>query len=127
MKFALCLVAAAGAVALALPVQAAQAAKAGGDNTCFRSHDIRNHTVGDSHTLYFDVDGRWVYRATVSNNCLAAAVSSDPIVLRQVGGSGYVCKKIDLDVSVRGTRCIVDTLTRLTPEEAAALPKKIRP
>jgi len=28
---------------------------------------------------------------------------------------------------VRGTRCIVGSLTKLTPEEVAALPKKLRP
>jgi len=123
MKFALCLIAAAGAAVLALPAQAAK----GGEDSCVRSQDIRNHTVGDSRTMYFDVNGKWVYRATMSNNCLAAAVSSDPIVMRQVGGSGYICKKIDLDLSVRGSRCIVDSWKRLTPAEAAALPKKIRP
>ena len=123
MKFALCLIAAAGAAVLALPAQAAK----GGEDSCVRSQDIRNHTVGDSRTMYFDVNGKWVYRATMSNNCLASAVSSDPIVMRQVGGSGYICKKIDLDLSVRGSRCIVDSWTRLTPAEAAALPKKIRP
>jgi len=123
MKFALCLIAAAGAAVLALPAQAAK----GGEDSCVRSQDIRNHTVGDSRTMYFDVNGKWVYRATMSNNCLATAVSSDPIVMRQVGGSGYICKKIDLDLSVRGSRCIVDSWTRLTPAEAAALPKKIRP
>jgi hypothetical protein len=123
MKFALCLIAAAGAAVLAVPAQAAK----GGEDSCVRSQDIRNHTVGDSRTMYFDVNGKWVYRATMSNNCLATAVSSDPIVMRQVGGSGYICKKIDLDLSVRGSRCIVDSWTRLTPAEAAALPKKIRP
>lgn len=123
MKFALCLIAAAGAAVLALPAQAAK----GGEDSCVRTQDIRNHTVGDSHTMYFDVNGRAVYRATMSNNCLATAVSSDPVVMRQVGGSGYICKRIDLDLSVRGTRCIVDSWTRLTPAEAAALPKKIRP
>ena len=124
MKLALPLVAAAGAAILALPAQAAAASQ---DDGCVRTQDIRNHTVGDSRTMYFDVNGKWVYRATMSNNCLATAVSSDPIVLRQVGGSGYICKKIDLDISVRGSRCIVDSWTRLTPAEAAALPKKLRP
>ena len=33
----------------------------------------------------------------------------------------------DLDISVRGARCIVSSLTKLTPEETAALPKKVRP
>ena len=65
MKFALSLLVAAGAAVLALP---AQAVKTGADDTCIRTHDIRTHTVGADHPLYFDVDGKWVYRATMSNN-----------------------------------------------------------
>ena len=121
MKIALCLIGAAGAAILALPAQAAD------DGGCFWTRDMRNHTVGDDHTLYLDVNGRSVWRAEMTNNCLAGAVSSDPIVLRDRGGMGRICKKIDLDVGVHGTRCIVGSLTKLTPEEAAALPKKVRP
>jgi hypothetical protein len=40
---------------------------------------------------------------------------------------GRICHKIDLDVGIRGTRCIVKSLTKLTPAEVAALPKKLRP
>ncbi len=122
MKIALALIGAASAVALALPAQAAQ-----DDSSCFLTRDIRNHTVGDDHTLYFDLDGRSVWRAEMSNNCLAGAVSSDPIVLRDQAGTGRICRKIDLDVGVRGTRCIVKSLSKLTPAEVAALPKKLRP
>lgn len=121
MKLALCLVAAAGAAIVALPVQAAE------DGGCFLTRDMRNHTVGSDHTLYFDVGGRSVWRAEMTNNCLAGAVSSDPIVLRERGGMGRICHKMDLDVGVGGARCIVGSLTKLTPAEAAALPKKVRP
>jgi hypothetical protein len=86
---------------------------------------MRNHTVGDGHTLYFDVGGQSVYRAVMSNNCLAGAVSSDAIVLRDQAGMGRICHK--LDVGVRGARCIVRSLTKLTPAEAAALPRRVRP
>jgi hypothetical protein len=111
----------AGAAALAAPAAAQPS------SPCFMTRDLRNHTVADAHTLYFDVGGRAVYRATMSNNCLASAVSSDPIVLRDQAGTGRICKPIDLDVGVNGTRCIAQSLTRLTPEEAAALPRKVRP
>jgi hypothetical protein len=93
---------------------------------CFRTRDLRNHSVGGDHTLYFDVGGRSVYRIETSDNCLAAATSSDPIVL-QDRGSGQICNPLDLDISVRGARCIISSITRLTPQEAAALPRRVRP
>ncbi|WP_372784382.1 hypothetical protein [Phenylobacterium sp.] len=122
MKIALALIGAASAAVLALPAQAAQ-----DDSSCFLTRDMRNHTVGSDHTLYFDVGGRSVWRAEMSNNCLAGSTSSDPIVLRDRGGMGRICHKIDLDVGVRGMRCIVDSLAKLTPAEVAALPRKMKP
>ena len=94
---------------------------------CVLTRDLRNHTVADSHTLYWDVGGRSVYRVTTSDSCLAGATSSDPVVLRDRGAMGRICTKMDLDISVRGARCIVASWTKLTPEEAAALPKHVKP
>jgi hypothetical protein len=114
----------AGALMIALPAAAAQSSS-GPD--CFLTRDIRNHTVADSHTMYIDVGGRAVYRVDMSNNCLSAATSSDPYVLRDRAGTGRICHKLDFDVSVQGNRCIVDNVTRLTAAEAAALPRRVRP
>ena len=98
---------------------------------CFRSADIRNHKVGDDQTLYIDVSGRGAYRIGMSNNCLAGAISSDPLVMRQPPGSSIICRPIDLDVGVsKGgmeSRCIVESIVRLTPAEVDALPPKLRP
>lgn len=124
-KFALALIGAASAAALALPAQAQPGVPQLG---CFLRSDIRNHTVGDDHTLYFDVAGKGVYRSVMSNACLAGEVSSDPIVMRDRTGSGRICTKLDLDVrTARGTRCIVDHVEQLSPQEVAALPRKQRP
>ncbi|MGZ3403023.1 MAG: hypothetical protein ACXWKN_06980 [Phenylobacterium sp.] len=123
MKTAAILIAAAGALSLALPA----AAQPKAENSCFWTRDLRNHTVGGDHILYFDVGGRSVYRVDTSDSCLAGATSSDPIVMVNRGGSGQICNKMDLDISVRGTRCIVSGMTKLTPAEAAALPKKMKP
>ncbi len=123
MKIALVLIGAASALALALPAAAQPKAQ----SSCFWTRDLRNHTVGGEHILYFDVGGRSVYRVDTSDNCLAGATSSDPIVLRERTGSGQICAPIDLDLSVRGARCIVTGLTKLTPEEAKALPRRIHP
>jgi hypothetical protein len=98
---------------------------------CFRTHDIRNHTVGDDHTLYLNVEGRMVYRVDMSSSCLAAATSSDPIIIQNPPGSSYVCRPIDLDVSISlggsVNHCIVKDVVLLSPTEVAALPPKLRP
>jgi hypothetical protein len=122
-RFALAMISAAGAVALALPALAQPKSAM----SCFLTRDIRNHTVGDDKTMYIDVGGRSVYRVAMSSNCLAGSTSSDPYVLKDTTGSGRICNKLDFDVSVRGNRCIVDSITKLTPQEAAALPKHVRP
>jgi hypothetical protein len=117
------ILAGAGAAMIALPA----AAQPDTPHDCFLVRDLRNHTVGDDHTLYFDVGGRSVYRAEMSNNCFAAVSSSDPIVLRDKVGTGRICKPLELDVAAQGTRCIVSSLTRLTPAEVAALPRRVKP
>ena len=99
---------------------------------CFRSTEIRGHTIADASTMLIDVRGREVYRVGVGGRCFAGATASDPIVTRSPPGSQTICRPIDLDlaISVGGfpaTPCIVNSITRLTPEEAAALPKKLKP
>jgi len=97
---------------------------------CFRRSEVRNHTVGDAHTLYLDVAGREVWKVQMSNSCLASAVSSDPLIFRNVQGNQTVCRPLDLDITVSAagpSRCIVSSIAKLSPAEVAALPKKMRP
>jgi len=109
-------------------VDAAATYTSTGAGKCFYRRDMRNHTVGDDHTLYFEVSGRGVYRAVMSNACLAGETSSDPIVMRDRTGSGRICTKMDFDVrTARGTGCIVDHYELMTPAEVAALPRRMRP
>jgi hypothetical protein len=115
------------AAAAALGAASGAAAQPGAKQSCFWTRDLRNHTVGDDHTLYFNVGGRDVYRITTSDNCLSGMSSSDAIVLRDRTNSGQICNKLDLDLSARGSRCIVSDMTKLTPAEAAALPRRIKP
>jgi hypothetical protein len=113
-----------GAVAYAVPAAAVVPA-------CFYTRDIRNHTVGDAHTMYLNVNGRMVYRVEMSNDCFAGATSSDPIVIRNPPGASNVCRPIDLDVGVNmggfTNRCIVSSVVPMSPEQVAALPPKLRP
>jgi hypothetical protein len=103
---------------------------------CFRTRDITNHRVADDRTMYIRLANRDVYRLGMAGACLAGASSSDPIVMREPPGVGYACRPIDLDISIaRGglgtgigaSPCIVQSMTRLAPAEAAALPAKLRP
>ena len=121
------LILAAFAASLLAGAAAAHPAKDPQAIKCFYTRDLRNHSVGDAHTLYFDVNGRSVYRVEMSNNCLATATSSDPLVMRNFTGSPQICHPLDLDISVNGERCLVKGLSKLTPEEAAALPRRVRP
>jgi hypothetical protein len=122
MKITLALIGSAFALALALPAQAGEP-----NGFCINVRTLGNHTTDGSHTLYFDDGRRSVYRATMHNNCFSGTTSSDPIVLRDRPSTGRICTPLDLDVTTINARCIVDSLTRLTPEEAAALPRGLRP
>jgi hypothetical protein len=123
MKIALVLSGAVSALMLALPADAQPHT----DGACFWTRDLRNHTVADSHTLYFNLAGRDVYRVETSDSCLAGMSSTDPIVLRDRASTGQICSKNDLDISARGARCIISGMTRLTPDEVAAIPRRVRP
>jgi hypothetical protein len=99
--------------------------------SCFRSNDIRSHTLADDHTIYINVNNRDYYRVTTQGNCFAGATSSDPLLMRSPPGSTYVCKPIDMDLGViKGgftNHCIVGSITPLSREEVAALPPKLKP
>jgi hypothetical protein len=98
---------------------------------CIRSTDIRNHTIADRNTLLLDVNGRATYRVTMNGGCLAGAISSDPIITRNPPGSAIICRPIDMDIAISkggfASHCIVDSIVKMTPEEVAALPRKLKP
>lgn len=110
---------------------AAEVAETTGAETCFRSNDIRNHTVGDANTLYLKVRNTDVYRLSMAGSCLSGALPSDPIVITSPPTSNIVCRPIDLTISVSkggfSTACIVQSMVRLTPAEVEALPPRVRP
>jgi len=109
------------------------AAKAPGlTQQCFAMRDVRNHTIGADNELYLDVFGRGVYRVTMSNRCLSAAMSSDPLIVRSQA-SQTICKPTDMDIAIASPvggipkACIVSSIALLAPAEVAALPKGLRP
>lgn len=133
MQRLIVLASAAALCAAAAPALAADPAKPAAGPQCFRVSQIQNHTKGDAKTLYLSVKPkRQVYRLGMSGSCLAGVNSSDPLVLETAGGSDMVCRPLDLDLKVKVgagglTPCIIKDITRLTPDQVAALPPKVRP
>ncbi len=96
---------------------------------CFFNNQVTSYRASDDQTLYVRA-GRNVYRMDTLGRCidlrnsLNIALDSSP--------SSSICNAQDVTVLVHADglgpqRCAVRTLTRLTPEELAALPKKDRP
>ena len=116
-----CLAALAPCAALAAPPL-----DVGGPDACFSSDRLLDHKIVDARTLYLETDRREVFKVTMANACLQSATSDAPLGVLQFGKS-RVCKAKDLDIGVRGRRCVAEAITKLSPAEVAALPAKQRP
>ena len=134
VSLAAALAAAAGSVAATGPAApsglgpAPAAGTALPKDQCIIDRDLGNHTVVDQNTLIWDAVGRskGLYRVTMKNGCLRSAVSSDPLSIRQIGGE-KICAPKDLVLTARSGYCDIASIVKLTPQEAAALPKRLRP
>lgn len=109
--------------------KAASAEKA--PRECFQLSDWQGWSAPDKNTLYMKVRNRDVYRVDLSwgTNSLTAAGS---YLVSNVRGIDTVCRPLDLDLRVAdGTGFAMPirakAITKLTPEEVAAIPKKDRP
>lgn len=129
MKTPLVLTAAAGLVLLSLGVQpAAQASPApGAARSCFYSNQVSAYQPAGPRTIYVRAAGRRVFRIDLYNDCPVRTGGS--LLVQPVSGS--ICGPLDLTLSVvdDGYRqaCHVAAVTALTPTEAAALPRDVRP
>ena len=117
-------------VAIAAP--AAQSPAAQPKEECFASSDWDGwKATPDSRTVYIRVGINKIFRIDLASECPEL---QDPVahLVTTLRGSAWICRAIDLDLKVSDghgfvSPCFVSKLTRLTPEEAAALPKKLRP
>jgi hypothetical protein len=55
--------------------------------------------------------------------------SNGPLIVNPVDNSGEICSAIGVNISLRetGQRCMPTTLTKLSDDEVAAIPKKDLP
>ncbi len=113
---------AAGAVLLG-----AGAAVAEPPNPCFDPHDVNNVGGRDGDVFHVRVNGRQVWRMELQGPCLSLPRLSSTTTTITPRAGGGVCKGDTVTLTPNfgsGPRtCRVVSLRRLTPEEAAALPK----
>ena len=106
------------------------AAHAATANACFYSRDITNwRNVGDK-VVNLEVNSRDVYRLDLAQPCSQLNFAHESLILDARGAGGPVCTSSLADIIVPhqgGFRCPVAKITRLSREEAKALPKKERP
>jgi hypothetical protein len=98
---------------------------------CFFTRDIQNILAPDDHTLYLRVRNSAIYRIDTVAECPQLPFNDGHISLQTTPGASTVCSAIDLDLKVFNngvsTPCLIKSLQKLTPQEAAALPKTDTP
>ena len=132
MRGMLCVAAALAALAGTAHAQpAAQGARPA--NQCFYVNQMEGWRALDDKTIYVRANLKDVYRLDMSGSC-PALTDPDAHLITKTRGSDLVCSALDWDLKVadsgRGsipTPCIVGSMRKLTPAEAAAIPKKYRP
>ncbi len=122
---------AAGLLASTAHAQTSAPAQAKPRPPCFSLSDWRGWSSPSREVLYMKVRNRDVYRVdlTRGTNQLGSPGSHIVSVVR---GSDRVCNPIDLDLRVSDGMGFAmpiraKTITKLTPEEIAAIPRKDRP
>jgi hypothetical protein len=122
---------AAGALAaasiLAISLPTAEAAPGGSSQACFRLSSIENTKMQGDRTLFMRSSTGAYYRMDFGADCSTAG--SEPLILHPTSNSDEVCGAIGIDVRVRGTgqACIPTNISRLTPDEVAAIPASDKP
>ncbi len=99
--------------------------------TCFFLSDWDNWTAPDRDTLYMKVRNRDVYRVDLSHG--TSMLTSPGVHLVSIQrGTDSVCHPMDLDLRVSdgfgmAMPIMAKSITKLSKEEIAAIPKKDRP
>jgi hypothetical protein len=111
------------------PVAAEKAPKPA--RSCFYLSDWSNWKAPDNKTLYLKVRNRDVYRVDLSHG--GGMLTSPGVhLVSVVRGSDQVCAPLDLDLRVSdgfgfAMPLMATAITKLTPDEIKAIPKKDQP
>lgn len=115
----------AGAAHAAAPDKDANATR-----NCFLSQDWESWKGADANTIYLRVHSRDFFRIDLSSGSNMVTDDTNHLV-NQVRGSSWICSPLDLDLKISDGHIteplIVKAITKLTPEQVAAIPKKAKP
>jgi hypothetical protein len=120
----------AGALASATVLGMAAPALAQGQS-CFFVNQWQGWKAADDHTVYLSVSGgHRIYRLDMSTSC--PALLDPSAILVTDNHTDSICSALDWNLRINEghgmvTGCIVSKMTQLTPDQAAALPRKVRP
>ena len=126
------LIAAAAALSLAGVAHAAAPDKPDKNATrnCFRSNDWQSWRGADANTIYLRVHRNDFYRLDLSSGSNMVTDQTNHLV-SNVRVSPWICSPLDLDLKISNGHIteplIVKAITKLTPEQVAAIPKKALP
>ncbi len=101
-------------------------------HSCFFISQFENWRALNPKTIYIRVGRIRYFRLDLSSQCRSLTWPGASLVTK-FRGSGSVCTALDWDIKVVSgphgipVPCIVNTMTELTPAEAAAIPKKFKP
>jgi hypothetical protein len=113
------------------PQTGAHARSSRPQNACFNVRMVDGFNAPDESTVYIRADVNEIWRLKLFAPC--PNVNWDQrIALQNRSGGSFVCNALDAELLVHDPgmglqRCPVSELHRLTPAEAAALPRKDRP
>ena len=130
MKARYLIAAAAAVLGLAGAAHAADAPAKTPAPACFFSSNWDGWRSPDEKTIYFRVNVRDIYKVDLSFGS-SLLMWPDSHLISRIRGTNEICQPIDLDLAVAqdGIRdpLFVKAITKLTPEQIAAIPKKDLP
>jgi hypothetical protein len=123
---------AAGVIAAGAFATTAQADTPRSRPSCFFTNSWRGWSSPSPDVLLLRVNNRDVYRVELSGGGSSSLNHAGYFLVNQVRGSNSICSALDLDLAVADHHgfyqpLIARNLTKLTPAEVAAIPKKHRP
>ena len=117
------------ALGAALPAAASDKVDKPARQACFFTRDVNGFSAADDRTVYVKVGVKDVYRLDLFSRC--PDIDWNWRIGIQSHGSDWICSPLDATIIAQSPigpqRCEVNNVTKLTPEEIAALPKKSRP
>jgi hypothetical protein len=130
MRYALCLIATASA-ALALGGSASPAAAQRNTDNCFRMSMLSSTRPDGDKTIYARVGVSGFYRIDLAHRCASLPYEGNFLVLTPTPGQDLICGPLDLDLKVNdhgaNEPCFIKSITHLTPDQVAKIPRKAKP